>query len=119
MLAGVQGPNRGDVKHAVELALRTWPEKTQQAIAEQVGCSQGYVSQRKADVIASNNVDFPAARTDSLGRNQPTTKTKATRVKAEQAVFDGDDEGRDGRTCPLARRFPTSGIHNHHPLRAP
>lgn len=88
-------PNKGDVKHAVELALRTWPEKTQQAIAEQVGCSQGYVSQRKADVIASNNVDFPTARTDSLGRNQPTTKNKATKVKAEQAVCAGGDEGRE------------------------
>lgn len=89
-------PSKGDVKHAVELALRTWPEKTQQAIAEQVGCSQGYVSQRKADVIASNNVDFPVARTDSLGRNQPTTKNKATRVKTEkQAAFAGDDDGQE------------------------
>ena len=30
---------RGDVKRAVELAVKTWPNKSQQEIAEQVGCA--------------------------------------------------------------------------------
>lgn len=88
-------PNKGDVKHAVELALRTWPEKTQQAIAEQVGCSQGYIAKVKGQFIPMNNLtEAPATVTGKDGKTYPTTKTKATRVKAEkQAVCAGDDEG--------------------------
>lgn len=95
-------PNKGDVKHAVELALRTWPEKTQQAIAEQVGCSQGYIAKVKGQFIPMNNLtEAPATVTGKDGKTYPTTKTKATRVKAEkQAVCAGDDEGRDEQAPP-------------------
>ena len=87
-------PNKGDVKHAVELALRTWPEKTQQAIAEQVGCSQKHVCIIKSQFIP--RYELPTEVTGRDGKTYPTTKTKAARVNTEkQAAFAGDDEGRD------------------------
>ena len=94
-------PNKGDVKHAVELALRTWPEKTQQAIAEQVGCAQSFVAKTKSQFITGDKPEpMPATVTGRDGKTYPTTKTKATKVKAEQAVCAGDDEGRDEQTPP-------------------
>jgi len=82
----VAGLSRGDVRHAVEAALTTWPGKSQQEIANQVGCAQGTVAKVKADVIPRNNV-APATRIDSVGRVQPTAKPHTTEP-------DGDpDEG--------------------------
>jgi hypothetical protein len=66
--------SRGDKRHAVELALRTWPDRTQREIAEQVGCDQGYVAKIKADVMTSHNVLPRSTRVDSMGRTQPTRK---------------------------------------------
>lgn len=39
---------RADKRHAVELALKTWPDRSQTQIARQVGCSQQYVSRVRA-----------------------------------------------------------------------
>ena len=64
-----------DVRHAVKIALETWPDKSQTEIAEQVGTSQATVHRVK-DVIQMNNVPLPATRTDSIGRVQPTTYTR-------------------------------------------
>jgi hypothetical protein len=95
-------PNRGDVKHAVELALRTWPGRSQVEIAAQVGCAQQYVSRLKAEFTTCGELtEQPATVTGRDGKTYPTTKTKATRVKAEkQAVCAGDDEGRDEQAPP-------------------
>lgn len=86
-------PNKGDVKHAVELALRTWPEKTQQAIAEQVGCGQQRVSEIRRQFTESG--ELPTTVTGKDGKTYPTTKTRATKVKAEQDVPAGDDDGQE------------------------
>ena len=61
----------GDKRRAVELAIGRFPDKSQQEIADHVGCSQKYVSQMKADIIPRYNV--PPTRKDSKGRNQPTS----------------------------------------------
>jgi hypothetical protein len=52
------------------MTLREFPEKSQQEIAEQVGCAQSWVSGIKKDIISSDNI--PPTRTDSLGRTRPT-----------------------------------------------
>lgn len=89
-------PNKGDVKHAVELALRTWPEKTQQAIADQVGCGQQFVSTVKREFTHMRELtETPATVTGRDGKTYPTTKNKATKVKAEQDVCAGDDDGQE------------------------
>ena len=69
-------PTRGDVRHAVELALRTWPEKTQQAIADQVGCHLSYVARIKGEFSTSRKLDAPATVTGKDGKVYPTTKPR-------------------------------------------
>ena len=48
--------SENDKKHAVELALRQWPEKMQREIAEQVGCHPSLVSAVYQKSIASEPV---------------------------------------------------------------
>ena len=68
---------RGDVRKAVEVALREWPQKSQAEIAAQVGCSQVYVGKVKDNIT----VILPPTRTDSMGRTRPTTyATRTTRT---------------------------------------
>ncbi len=55
------------------LALKTWPDKTQQAIAEQVGCSQQYVGRIQDELTTSCKLDIPATRTGADGKERPTT----------------------------------------------
>lgn len=54
------------------MALGKFPEKSQQEIADHVGCSVGYVCGVKRDVFTGEN----ATRKDSKGRNQPTSKPR-------------------------------------------
>ena len=71
---------RGDVRRSVELAVRTWPHKSQEEIAAQVGCSHRYVGNIKTEIMEL--VPLPKTRTDSMGRERPTaykrTATSAT-----------------------------------------
>lgn len=64
----------GDKRNAILIALREFPEKSQQEIAEQVGCSHVYVGKVKKDNVTSYNI--PPTRTDSLGRTRPTSYAK-------------------------------------------
>ncbi len=80
-------PTRGDVRHAVELALRTWPRKTQQAIAEQVGCNDGYVCRIKAQLLTSKELpDAPATVTGKDGKVYPTSKPRKEKPVETQMV---------------------------------
>lgn len=71
-----QRMSRGDVKHAVELALRAWPDRTQQAIADQIGCSQGAVAKVQAELIPENKLILPETRTGADGKRRPTRYKK-------------------------------------------
>lgn len=88
-------PSKGDIKHAVELALRTWPGKTQREIAAQVGCDQAHVSRLKEQFMSSHKLpDAPATVTGRDGKIYPTTKP---RKKVEQVPLGGDgDENKQG-----------------------
>jgi hypothetical protein len=66
----------GDLRRAVALALKTWPDKTQQAIAQQVGCGVGTVNRVKQDIFQVENTELPETRTDASGRTRPTTYQK-------------------------------------------
>ena len=90
---------RGDVKRAVELAVKTWPNKSQQEIAEQVGCAVSYVNGIKKDKFSSEII--PPTRTDSMGRTRPTTYATRTTRTATSATFNpvldgGEDEPEGG-----------------------
>lgn len=69
---------RSDVRHAVELALKRWPDKTQESIAEQVGCSQATVQRVHAELIQLNKLHLPPTRTGADGKERPTTYAKRT-----------------------------------------
>ena len=70
-------PTRGDVRHAVELALRTWPKKTQREIAAQVGCSLGSVATIKGQLFSREQLpDAPATVTGKDGKVYPTSKPR-------------------------------------------
>lgn len=86
---------RGDVKRAVELAVKTWPNKSQQEIAEQVGCSVSYVNGVKKDKFTSEII--PPTRTDSMGRTRPTTyatRKPATPEEEEAMYFEREEKER-------------------------
>ncbi len=77
---------RGDVRHAVELALKTWPDKTQQAIADQVGCSQRYVGKVQEELSTCSKLDIPATRTGADGKERPTTYKRREPEQQQQEV---------------------------------
>lgn len=93
---------RGDIKRAVEMALSIFLDKSQQEIADHVGCSKQYVSKVKEDVSTSGHVSFPETRKDSLGREQPTTKTRSTPKKPEKPEKEpeGQTSKEDGQDIP-------------------
>jgi len=65
----------GDKRNAILIALHEFPEKSQQEIAEQVGCAQSYVNRIKTEAnITSDNC--PSTRIDSAGRIMPTSYAK-------------------------------------------
>lgn len=74
----VNGKNMtpGDRRRAVALALQTWPDKTQQAIADQVGCSQWLVSETQKQLIGDNKLTIPDTRVGADGKERPTTYQK-------------------------------------------
>lgn len=71
-----------DIRQAVAIALKEWPNLTQAEVASLIGCSQPTVARVKADVIQVNNTEVPAVRVDSIGRTQPTVKPRATPAPA-------------------------------------
>ena len=59
---GREGDTPGDIRRAVEIALREWQNKSQQEIAEQVGCNVAYVNRIKQELFTSNKLTLPAKR---------------------------------------------------------
>ena len=64
----------GDKRNAILIALHEFPEKSQQEIAEQVGCNQSTVARVKSDNMHTHNI--PHTRTDSMGQTRPTSYAK-------------------------------------------
>jgi ParB-like chromosome segregation protein Spo0J len=96
---------RGDVRRAVELALKTWPDKTQQAVADQVGCSRPYVTRIQEELVTSNKLDPPTTRTGADGRKRPTTYRKRKEEVEDEAEEVSEPEqakGGNGKKPPCA-----------------
>ena len=58
-----------DKKHAIELALEAWPDRSQRRIAAQIGCSQQYVGKVRAQVTTSCHL--PQRTVGSDGKSYP------------------------------------------------
>jgi hypothetical protein len=63
----------GDKHAAISLALRTFPGKTQQAIADHVGCSRQYVDKVQDELATSCKLTPPPSRVGKDGKVRPTT----------------------------------------------
>ena len=85
----------------MELAIKTWPNKSQQEIAEQVGCTKQYVGQLKAEI--SKQVYLPTARTDSMGRTRPTSYA----TKSPQSATFSPQKRSAASTRPNTQPSPT------------
>lgn len=82
---------RGDIRRAVEVALREWPNKSQQEIAEQVGCAVSLVNGVKKNGNFTSEI-IPPTRIDSMGRTRPTSYATKTPTSATfNPVLDGGE----------------------------
>lgn len=75
---------RGDLKHAVEIALQSWPERSQREISDQVGCTQQYVGKVQNELTTSCKLELPATRTGKDGKVRPTTYSKKAQTESKK-----------------------------------
>lgn len=86
-----QRMTRGDIRHAVEVALQTWPEKTIQMIADQVGTSKSTASRIQEELSHMGKVNIPPTRTGKDGKQYPTTYRTGAK-EMEQEFLEGEQE---------------------------
>lgn len=72
--ANGQRMTEGDKKHAVLMALQTWKDYSAGRIAEQIGCSQDYVSHIRAKVMRT--FDLPERVVGKDGKTYKATAAK-------------------------------------------
>ena len=69
---------REDIKRCIEIAVREFPNLSQNMIAEMVGCSQGYISQ----LITTNKLDRPEK---TIGKDGKQRRAKGKKQPKEPA----------------------------------
>lgn len=67
-----------DKRRAIELALTHFPDRTQAQIAEQIGCSQQYVTKVQGQLTTSSKLTLPPTRKGADGKEYPTTRAPRT-----------------------------------------
>lgn len=73
---------KADKKHAILLALQTWPERSMVQMSEQIGCSLSYVKTVKDQVFTSE--DLPSRVTGKDGKSYPASRNTGPHPKAEE-----------------------------------
>jgi hypothetical protein len=78
-----------DKRHAVEVALTMWPDRSASIIAEQIGCSKQYVAGIRN--VSSSALHLPDRVTGTDGRSYPASPSVrvAARERATQMVREG------------------------------
>ena len=83
-----------DKKHAIELAVEAWPERSQRRIAAQVGCSPGYVNKIRGQVFTSEHLPERTVGTDGksypAGGNTPTAASREQDEEPENGAEAGE-----------------------------
>ncbi len=69
---------RGDIRHAVELALKTWPDRTLVQIADQIGVGKSTVGRVQTELSQTGKLTPPATRIGADGKSRPTSYTRQT-----------------------------------------
>jgi hypothetical protein len=80
-----------DKRHAILMALTAWPEKSQRAIAEQIGCSDVYISQVKKTHVRSTS-HLPDRVLGKDGKSYPAVQLSKVGQPRIEALL----------TCPIA-----------------
>lgn len=70
--------NANDKRHAILLALQTWPEKSVKQIAEQIGVNQGYAGKVKSELQDNGSVNLPSRVTGKDGKSYPASRQRST-----------------------------------------
>lgn len=81
----------GDKRKAIELALAKFPDKTQEAIAAHVGCSQQYVAKVQSELTTSGKLKAPATRKGKDGKSRKTSYKKREPEPAQSEASSEDD----------------------------
>lgn len=95
---------REDKRHAIILALKTWPEKSASTIADQVGCTQAFVSRIRQDVQVNTSIDLPSRVTGKDGKELPGHPPRGRSSDRSRAAvrpsFEGDQVSRPQPAAP-------------------
>ena len=92
-----------DKKYAVLLALKTWPDKSQNQIAQQIGCDQAYVSRLKAEVMTSHTL--PDRVTGKDGKSYPARRPAPTSASHDAKVSKPADDRSEHQSSGVATRI--------------
>jgi hypothetical protein len=96
-----------DKKHAVMIAVMTFPKLTQTEMAQHIGCTQGFVSQ----VISANNLARPSRVTGSDGKTYPARRRPEREPPPATVSLDRSKDGairRDEQMRDMAEAGNTS-----------
>jgi hypothetical protein len=75
-----------DKKHAIELAYATWPDRGQREIADQIGCSQRYVSTVRNEIQVRTGSHLPDVVTGKDGKQYPASRGPNPKSIAKRAA---------------------------------
>ena len=66
--------NRADIRNAVALALRAFPERSNREIAKQIGCSHATVGDERAALESTGQIDQLSTTTGADGKERPAKR---------------------------------------------
>lgn len=72
--------SEGDKRNAIDLALKTWPDKSANQIAEQIGVNQSSVQRVKVEVMRVHNL--PERVTGKDGKSYPASRGPLPKTSA-------------------------------------
>lgn len=72
-----------DKKHAILLALKTWPDRSQQQIADQIGCTREWIGQVKRNTVEVTST-LPTRVTGKDGKSYPASRPETQIAKSER-----------------------------------
>lgn len=75
-----------DKKHAIALALQAWPDRSQTQIAEQIGCTQQWVAQVRAQLKDTSTCNLPDRVTGKDGKSYPSARSNGVGIQKSVAA---------------------------------
>lgn len=96
-----------DKKHAIVLALQTWPERSGRQLAEQIGCNHEYVTRIKNQVLPSQHLTV----TGKDGKSYPASRTSSPPTLREEQNAEIARRVKAGETAATIMREMNVGSH--------